>query len=287
MKKIVTLLLVSILTLAATAQTFYFTQGERKGSDTPYGNNITVGQYIATDDISMWCETYDEGDPLVVLHGGGVGCAYEMGALIDSLRAQKKYRVIILATRGHGRTGLGHKHMSLEQRARDFAPVIRQLAGGRMVRILGFSDGAYSAMSVAINYPQLVERVVAIGAGTLNAGAMPREVNVKDWEALDKRFCDQQKALMLEPDRWQEFASDYMRYWHNVNLGKDFFSKIPCPVLFMAGDRDDHAPVQTVVDAHQLTPRSHLSIIPDAWHTCWLDNMPATWSAIKGFINDK
>ena len=284
MKKTVTLLLASILTLASTAQTFYFTQGERKGSDTPYGNNSAAGQYIATDDIRMWCEVYDEGDPLVVLHGGGVGCAYEMSALIDSLRAQKRYRVIVLATRGHGRTGLGHKHMSLEQRARDFAPVIRQLAGGRKARILGFSDGA---MSIAINDPELVERVVAIGAGTVRAGFMAEDVNVKDWEAFDKRFCDQQKALMPEPDRWQEFASDYMRYWHNVNLGKDFFSKIPCPVLFMAGDRDDHAPVQTVVDARQLTPRSHLSIIPDAWHTCWLDNMPATWSALKGFINDK
>ena len=287
MKKTVTLLLASILTLASTAQTFYFTQGERKGSDTPYGNNSAAGQYIATDDIRMWCEVYDEGDPLVVLHGGGVGCAYEMSALIDSLRAQKRYRVIVLATRGHGRTGLGHKHMSLEQRARDFAPVIRQLAGGRKARILGFSDGAYSAMSIAINDPELVERVVAIGAGTVRAGFMAEDVNVKDWEAFDKRFCDQQKALMPEPDRWQEFASNYMRYWHNVNLGKDFFSKIPCPVLFMAGDRDDHAPVQTVVDARQLTPRSHLSIIPDAWHTCWLDNMPATWSALKGFINDK
>lgn len=65
----------------------YFGQGDRQGVSTPYGNNTAIGKYIQTDDIKMWCEVYGEGAPLFVLHGGGVGDPYELGQLIDSLRA--------------------------------------------------------------------------------------------------------------------------------------------------------------------------------------------------------
>jgi pimeloyl-ACP methyl ester carboxylesterase len=75
-----------------------------------------------------------------------------------------------------------------------------------------------------------------------------------------------------------------MGYWSHLNLGKDFFSRIQCPILMMTGDEDDHAPIQTVVDAYYMAPKAQLSIIPKAWHTCFLDNFPATWWSLKQFV---
>ena len=39
-----------------------------------------------------------------------------------------------------------------------------------------------------------------------------------------------------------------MKFWN----GKETFEKIECPVLLIAGDEDDHAPMVTMVEAADL-----------------------------------
>ena len=93
----------------------YFMQGGRPGSATPYGDNAQAARYVDADDIRIYCETYGEGEPLVMFHGGGLGSPYEVGGLIDALRALKRYQVTVVSTRGHGRTAPGRHKMSLER----------------------------------------------------------------------------------------------------------------------------------------------------------------------------
>lgn len=72
----------------------YFMQAEDvKGSETPYGNNTSVGHYAQADDAKIYYEVYGKGKPIIVLHGGGVGTPYEMGAMIDNLR--RDYQVVV------------------------------------------------------------------------------------------------------------------------------------------------------------------------------------------------
>ena len=61
--------------------------------------NIIVG------DTKIYYEVYGKGEPLLVLHGGGVGCTYEMGRFIDEL--SKDYMVIAPSTHTFGRKPLG------------------------------------------------------------------------------------------------------------------------------------------------------------------------------------
>ena len=58
------------------------------------------------------------------------------------------------------------------------------------VILFGFSDGAYTSYKVAAMYPDRVERVVAIGAGTLQPGYFPPDMKVEDLEKADKAFMD-------------------------------------------------------------------------------------------------
>ena len=143
----------------------YFMQApEAKGSDTPYGNNTVAGHYAQAGDARIYYEIYGKGKPLFVFHGGGVGTPYEMGQMIDNLR--KNYRVIVVSTRGHGRSEIGHSELTYEQKANDMLAVMREVTDEPAV-LLGFSDGAYTAYKVASMYPERAERIVAIGAGTL------------------------------------------------------------------------------------------------------------------------
>ena len=237
----------------------YFMQGDTKGSTTPYGDNLQIGKYVKADDAKIYYEVYGKGAPVLILHGGGVGIPYEMGRIIDDLR--KNYQVIVMSTRGHGRSEIGHSPLTYEQKANDALAVIKAVTK-KPVKIIGFSDGAYTAYKIAAMYPAQVERVVAIGAGTLQAGYFSGEMKLDDLAKIDSAFIEEQKKIRPEPERWQEFCNAYMDFWSKMSVGEETFGAIRCPVLLVVGDEDDHAPVITVLEAHQLIPNSRLCVIP-------------------------
>ena len=289
MKKSLLFLIAFSFFLTLTAYTIeakeafrYFTQPANvKGSKTPYGNNTAVGKYLKVDDINIYYEIYGDGKTVIVLHGGGVGTPYEMGKIIDKLR--KNYRVVVISTRGHGRSEIGTKPLTYEQKANDIIAVVKKVSD-EPVEIIGFSDGAYTAYKIASMYPNNVEKIVAIGAGSLKKGYFSGTLKVTDMEKFDKQFIEQQKKIMPEPERLQEFWDNYMKFWNEMEVGKELFSSIQCPVLLIAGDEDDHAPIITMLEAHQFIPNSRLCIIPKAWHSCFLDNFKLTWKAIDQFL---
>ena len=260
----------------------YFTQPAGvKGSATPYGNNASAGHYVQAGDAKIYYEVYGKGKPFVVLHGGGVGSPYELGRILDLLR--KDFKVVAVTTRGHGRSGIGHEPLSYEQKAEDVLVVLKEITDEPVI-LFGFSDGAYTSYKVAAMYPDRVERVVAIGAGTLQSGYFPPDMKVEDLEKADKAFMDQLRKLMPEPDRLQEFMSGYMAFWNKMKVDADPLARIKCPVLLIAGDEDDHAPLKTMQEAFQMIPNSRLCIVPKAWHTAFLDNFDVTWAAMKPFV---
>lgn len=260
---------------------FHQTEGMR-GSDTPYGNNVTAGKYVQAGDAKIYYEIYGEGQPLFVFHGGGVGSPYELGRIIDALRSD--FKIVVVSTRGHGRSEIGHTPLSYEQKAEDMLTVMRAVTD-KAAPVLGFSDGAYTAYKLAAMYPEAVERIVAIGAGTLKAGYFPPEMKIADLEKIDRAYVAQLRRLMPEPERLQEFLNAYMTFWNGMEIGKELFSSIQCPVLLVTGDEDDHAPIASVLEAHQFLPNSRFCVVPKAWHTAFLDNYPVTWAAIDQFIH--
>ena len=260
----------------------YFTQGDKPGSSTPYGENLRIGHYAQAGDAKIYYEVYGKGKPILILHGGGVGTPYELGQILDELK--ENHQLIVMSTRGHGRSEIGHAPLTYKQKADDALAVLNQVTR-EPVQIFGFSDGAYTAYEIAALYPERVERITAIGAGTLNAGYFPSEANLADLEKFDEKFFAEQKKIRPEPERWQEFMSAYMKFWNKQSVGEETFGKIKCPVLLIVGDEDDHAPVLTVLAAHQLIENSRLCVVPKAWHTAFLDNYDVTAAAIRQFVN--
>ena len=284
MKKFfVPLICASLLIGSSTADASrYFMQGDAKGSSTPYGDNLKVGSYVQAGDAKIYYEVYGKGSPVLILHGGGVGVPYEMGKVIDDLK--NNHLVIVMSTRGHGRSEIGHSPLTYEQKANDALAVVKAVTN-KPVKVIGFSDGAYSAYKFAAMYPAQVERIVAIGAGTLQAGYFSGEMNLDGLAQIDSQFIDEQKKIRPEPERWQEFCNDYMKFWNKMSVGEEIFGAIKCPVLFMVGDEDDHAPVVTVLEAHQMTKNSRLCVIPKAWHSAFVDNYEVVKPALMQFID--
>ena len=279
-------LLVSVASMAATAPAgglrYFLQPPDAAGSATPYGNNAAAAHSVRSGDANIYYEVYGEGRPIFVFHGGGVGSPYELGKVIDELR--RHYQVVVVSSRGHGRSEMGHSPMSLRQKAEDMLAVMEKITT-RPAPLLGFSDGAYTALEVAALKPAAVERVVAIGAGTLAPGFFPDKLPLAELEKLDKAYVEQMRKLAPEPQRLGDFLNAYMAFWHKTKVGRETFGAIRCPVLFVVGDNDTHAPPRTVLEARDLTANARLCVVPHAGHAAFLDNFPVAWTAISQFLD--
>ena len=252
-----------------------------KAGATPYGNNPKAGHYLNTGDAKIYYEVYGKGKPIVVLHGGVFGSTYEMAQFIDSL--SKKYQVIAISTRGHGKSEAGSEKPDYERKAKDVNAIIGHVTKDSAV-VLGFSDGAYTGYYLAGRYPEKVKNLIAIGAGEWKQGSRTINVTRESAFAMDSLYWKQQLALMPEPQKLDQWFSTTRQYYNSVTIGKEILSRIHCPVLVMAGERDENAPLKTVLSAYDLIPNAQLGIIPNAPHPVFLVNFPAVWACIVPFL---
>ncbi|MBT0667356.1 alpha/beta hydrolase [Novosphingobium profundi] len=246
-----------------------------------YGNNPSAGHYVNAGDAKIYYEVYGQGEPIVILHGGTLGSTYEMAPFIDHL--SRSYKVIAISTRGHGKSEIGSAPFTLKQRATDAMAVINAVTQGP-VTVLGFSDGAYSGYELASLYPERITKLIAIGAGEMRPGPGTFNLTRQAVVSLDKAYWAQQLALMPEPDRLDDFLARQNGLYNHLLASKELFSSIRCPVLVMAGERDQNAHLSTIFAAYYMIANSQLAIIPNATHTVFLENFPAVWASIEPFL---
>ena len=247
----------------------------------PYGNNSKVGKYVQTKDAKIYYEVYGKGKPILIMHGGLFGSTVEMADFIDKLKVN--YQVIAISLRGHGKSELGTEPVSLEQRANDAMAVVNVVTKDSIM-VLGFSDGGFSAYKLAAMYPERVKKMIVIGAGELKPG--DREFNFTAAMAMgmDKPFFEQQLKLMPEPNRLEDLFVGVNACYSKLTIGKELLGSIKCPVLVMAGDKDNGNPVERVVSAARHIPNHQISIIPNTTHECFTENFEATWASILPFL---
>ena len=254
-----------------------------QGTPVHYGNNPAAGHYVDVGDATLYYEVYGKGKPIVLLHGGVYGYIDEFQYFIDKLIPG--YQVICIATRGHGKSGIGNEVFSYNQRAEDAFKVIRSITNDSVL-VLGFSDGAYTSLRLAARHPELVKKLISIGAGDYPLGGRKKKYNYTPESLMksDSAFFAGRLALMPEPKRWGEVLSKATRMYNEDFVSTETFEKIKCPTLIMAGDRDDDNPTENVVACYKAIRNAQLAIIPGCYHVVFFCNFPAVWQSIEPFL---
>lgn len=250
----------------------------------PYGNNPQAGHYFNAGDVRLYYEIYGKGKPLVLLHGGVFGYIDEFEFLIPKLA--EKYQVICIATRGHGKSGIGKGPFTYEQRAEDAYRVIRSVTHDSVV-LIGFSDGGYSGLKLAALYPDAVRKLVAMGVGDRPQDSVKERHHYKlaDLKKAMPAFIENRMALMPEPERYDECLSMLSDLYNKSYLSKETLEKIRCPVMIMNGDNDGFSATEAAVNCAKWIPRHQLSIIPGCHHVILYCNFPAVWESMRPFLN--
>src|ERR1700691_1665258 len=116
--------------------------------------------------IELYYESHGSGDPLLLI--GGLGLAVsEMQPLIEALAAGQ--RVIAVDNRGAGRSAKPPGPYAIEQLADDAAALAADLGVSR-ADVLGISMGGRIAMSLALDHPGFVDRLMLVSTAPRTAG---------------------------------------------------------------------------------------------------------------------
>jgi len=118
---------------------------------------ISKNGYSEVDGIKMYYEIYGQGEPLVLIHGGGSTIQTTFGRVIPMLA--KHRRPIAIELQAHGRTSDREKGLSFEQNAEDIATLLKNLNIDK-ADFFGFSNGGTTAVQIAIRHPKIVNKII-------------------------------------------------------------------------------------------------------------------------------
>lgn len=214
----------------------------------------------------IWVEQRGQsGSPILLLHGG-LGDSDEM---LNPLGAAlgERHRLVAFDRRGHGRTADPGEAFHFAALVDETIAVIEHFALGP-VDIVGWSDGGIIGLLLAIERPDLVRRLVPIGANYHHDGvvgaASPTPPGMPDLQHVEDRYAE------VSPDGRPHFPSvreRVVRMWlTEPTMAPEDLKHIPHPVLVMAGDRDMITLAHTG-SMFAALPKSQLAIVPNTTHS--------------------
>src|SRR5919204_2651903 len=125
-----------------------------------------MGQYVEAGGVRTWYDEHGTGDPLVLLHGGAVDSRFfehNLPALAEHFHVYTPER------RGHGHTPDVQGPITYQLMTDDTIAFLEAVVG-QPADLVGHSDGAFIAMLVAMQRPELVKRLGMISGGFQKAG---------------------------------------------------------------------------------------------------------------------
>lgn len=247
------------------------TESNKQSASLEYGSNTAVGKYIPIDDVKLYYEVYGEGQPLILLHGNGSS----IGSFSNQIPAlSSKYKVYAIDSRAQGRSSDSTKELSYKLMADDIASFIKTLSLSQ-VNIVGWSDGGNIGIELAFAYPELVNKVVTIGANYNHENFLaevdrfemekddPLIVKTADWVRLNHNSLERLSSNPAKLPIIRKKLAKLMEKYPNFTV--DSLKKIQTPFLVIASDHDiitiDHS-----VSLYKHLPNAYLFIVPNASH---------------------
>jgi pimeloyl-ACP methyl ester carboxylesterase len=209
------------------------------------------GTYAEVNGINLYYETYGQGRPMILLHGG-LASGEMFGPILPALSAN--HQVIAVDLQGHGRTADIDRPISMDAMADDIAALIRHLGLDRP-DIVGYSMGGGVALFTASKYPELVRKLVT-------ASIYLRK------DAVDPALLAQQGQVNAAAAEFMKDTPMYQLYERVAPRPEDFGRLLDKIGAHMTNDYDytdvvRNLKVPTLIvgaDADQAPPRHYAEI---------------------------
>ncbi|MBM7784291.1 alpha/beta fold hydrolase [Tenggerimyces flavus] len=223
-----------------------------------------MGTYVQLGPVRTWYDEHGSGEPLVLLHGGMVDARWfepNLGPLAE------RFHVYTPDLRGHGHTPDPEGPYTF-QAMTDDAIAFLETVIGRPAHLLGHSVGAFVLMQVAMQRPDLVDRLVLISGGFSKDGDAVQGGD-DDWDIDAMQQFLGPAYAEVSPDGADHFRvlaakigdlSKREPYLEASELGA-----IQARTLVMFAD-DDLSTLKHVADMYDAIPNAELAIVPGTSH---------------------
>lgn len=218
--------------------------------------------YSEVNGLKMYYEIYGQGNPIVLIHGGGSTIQTTFEKAIPLFAKNRK--VIAVELQAHGRTSDRNADLSFEQDADDIATLLKNLNIDR-ADFFGFSNGGTTTLQIAIRHPKIVDKIIL-------GSALAKRNGVPDW------FWDFMKQAKLEnmPEQlktaYKQVAPDTngLQVMHDrdakrmanfKDIPNEQIKSIKAPTLIIIADKDVITP-KHAIELHRQITNSELAIIP-------------------------
>lgn len=252
------------------------------------GNRVET-RTVRHDGADLHVEVEGAGAPILLLHGG-LG---HMGTLA-TLRAHlvPRWRVILMDSRGMGRSSLGSRGLSYQRHEEDALAVLDAL-GVRSCPVVGFSDGGITAMRMAAQDDGRVSALVVIGS------RWRAEHGRHLWDAFKQAnretLSDGPHASLIEdydrlsPDQdFDRLGRASAAMWRDTGASGypgDRVDAISVPLLIVVGDRDPIMFVEPCAELRSRVATSQLLVLPIAGHAAHAERADLFHPALDSFLD--
>lgn len=232
--------------------------------------------FLDCEDTTLYYEVHGAGEPIVLLHGNGEDHSYfkyQLPYLIE-----RGFRVILIDMRGHGASSLGEQPLDFELFANDVIRVC-DVEAIHSFHVLGFSDGANTAMQLAILYPKRILSMI-LNSGNIHPKGLCRGIRHDIYKAYYKAKI---QACFDPTCKLDEQLLQLMI--HHPHITSKQLSQLIMPVQVIAGTNDMIEAAHTRAIAYAI-PHVSLVLIPQGDHFIARDRSEEFNQAIGSFLQE-
>jgi pimeloyl-ACP methyl ester carboxylesterase len=226
--------------------------------------------HIEVGEAQIYYASYGKGEPVILLHGGLGNAdhfAFQVPALAD------KFRVIVIDSRGQGRSTLSKSKLSYHVMASDVIAVMDALQIEK-ASFVGWSDGGEIALDIAINKPDRVAKLFVFGSNyDANGSKSRRGPQAPTFTAYSAKCHADYMKMAKDPKAYDAVVDALLPVWRNpAGFTKAQLRTIKAPTLVADGDHDEIIELDQVKEMSTLIPNAQLVVFRNTSHfALWQD----------------
>lgn len=261
---------IALLLLLSCALSYAFLPAWMSLPDTPTLPHPASSSFASVKGVKLWYAVYGKGTPVILLHGGLANSNY-WGKLIPEL-VDHHFQVIVIDTRGHGRSSRDETPYSYPLLASDVLAVMDHLKI-KKAAIVGWSDGAITGLYLAIHAPQRITQLFAYGANSnfreIKEDALLHPTLIRYSLRAEKEY----KLLSATPENFETFDSAVSEMESTQpDFSKAELNSISIPVCIADGTHDEFVKPDNVHYMAENIPDAQLQWIEDTSHFSMLQS---------------
>lgn len=232
--------------------------------------------FVEREGARIAYSVYGAGTPVLLLHGGlghSGNWGYQLPALVES-----GYQVVLIDSRGHGRSTRDDRPFSYDLMASDALAVMDALPLER-ASLVGWSDGACTALVLAAHHPSRVTGVFFFACNMDPSGVLPFTAT----PIIDRCFARHKQDyehLSATPGSFKDFVEVVSQMQRTQpDYSAEDLAKITVPVTVAQSEHDEFIRREHAEYLAHALPKAELVLLNGVSHFAPLQR-PASFNVV-------